>query len=381
MNNLHISLTEFRNESRVLKETGSIVKYGIASYVFVAALHGNGLDENANISSNIFLKRFKLYSRRLPKNLIVQVFKYIEFLIRVAIYYKNIQIDMVNIHGIGLLPLGVLLKYWYGAKLIYDTHELETETNGLYGLRKKLAKWVERNLIRFADQIFVVSESIADQYAADYQIDRPVVVLNAPIYKAVKKTNRLRDALNIADDATIFLYQGALTVGRGIKILLESFKRLNNPQAVVVFMGYGPLEQMIKSDAEKYGNIYFHPAIPPDDVLNYTASADLGIHLIRNTCLNHYYCMPNKLFEYTMAGLPCIVSNMKEMAAFVTNYNIGVVAENESPEAIILAIELLLRDIKQLSKNTKKASKQHSWISQEKKMISVYKKLFNKAVI
>ena len=82
-----------------------------------------------------------------------------------------------------------------------------------------------------------------------------------------------------------------------------------------------------------------------------------------------------------MAGLPCIVSNMKEMAAFVTNYNIGVVAENESPEAIILAIELLLRDIKQLSKKTKKASKQHSWISQEKKMISVYKKLFNKAVI
>ncbi|MDK2064383.1 hypothetical protein PT447_05525 [Aliarcobacter butzleri] len=29
MNNLHISLTEFRNESRVLKEINSILKYSV----------------------------------------------------------------------------------------------------------------------------------------------------------------------------------------------------------------------------------------------------------------------------------------------------------------------------------------------------------------
>ena len=64
-------------------------------------------------------------------------------------------------------------------------------------------------------------------------------------------------------------------------------------------------------------------------MLRYTISADVGIHAIKNSCLNHYYCMPNKLFEYAMAGLPVIVSNMKEMRDFVLLNQMGVVVETE----------------------------------------------------
>lgn len=38
MNNLHISLTEFRNESRVLKETQSLIDGNIFSRIHLAAL-------------------------------------------------------------------------------------------------------------------------------------------------------------------------------------------------------------------------------------------------------------------------------------------------------------------------------------------------------
>ena len=43
MNNLHVTLTEFRNESRILKEARTLLKTNTVKVVNVAALHGDGL--------------------------------------------------------------------------------------------------------------------------------------------------------------------------------------------------------------------------------------------------------------------------------------------------------------------------------------------------
>lgn len=246
-NNLHITLTEFRNESRVLKETASIVEHNISKQVYIAALQSGNLSEYESISSNIELKRFKLSSRNLSKNLLVQLIKYLELVFRVAFFYRKKKIDMVNIHGLEILPLGVLLKYWYGAKLIYDTHELETETNGLQGIKKKLSKWIERLFIKQANQIFVVSESIADWYANEYGISRPVVVLNAPRrLLELKHSNYFRERFSIPKDSLIILYQGGLAKGRGVDLLLAAFKVRTDDRVVIIFMGYGELKSQIQ---------------------------------------------------------------------------------------------------------------------------------------
>lgn len=376
MNNLHITLTEVRNESRLLKEAGSIKQHGIVDSVFIAALYGQGLPQHEAIADGISVKRFVLFSRRLPRNLVVQVVKYIEFMIRVAGYYRKKDIGLVNIHALALLPLGFLLKSVYGARLIYDTHELESETNGLTGLRKKLAKRVEHSFIDTADQVFVVSEAIAEQYVLDYHIKRPVVVLNTPQYRSVSPTNRFRETFAIGEDRAIFLYQGALVSGRGVEVVLEAFKSNIESSAVIVFMGYGPLEAEIKAASMNYPHIFFHPAVRPQAVLDYTASADIGIALIENTCLSYYYCMPNKLFEYLMAGLPVIVSNMREMAAFVRDNTLGVVTADETPAAISSAIATLLKaDLNHLRENALAAGKRYSWELQEQKMIAAYQTL------
>jgi len=378
ISNLHISLTNFKNEGRVLKETRSIISHGIAEKVFIAALHEEDLQEHESISNKINLKRFHLASRYLPKNFFWQAIKYIEFLIRVWWYYKKKSIKMINVHSLGLLPLGVFLKYCYGAKLIYDTHELETEINGLNGFRKKLAKITEKSLIRFVDQTFVVSQSIADEYSRMYQGINPVVILNCPYYTPPIKSNLFREHFGISQDVVIFLYQGGLSKERGICSILEAFKTMQDPRKVIVFMGYGPLEKEIKEASSKYSNIYFYPAVPVDEVLKYTSAADVGIHFIKNTCLNHYYCMPNKLFEYIGGGLPVIVSNVYEMASFVNKYKVGVVARDDTPQALLEAIdEIYKTDLTVLKRNTLEVARKFCWEVQEKGMISAYQKLFS----
>lgn len=378
MNNLHISLTEFRNESRVLKETNSILNHNIASKVYIASLHADDLEEEKIYKDNLILNRFKLSSRKLSKNLFVQVLKYFEFIYRVTLFYRKKEIKMINIHAIALLPFGIFLKYLFKAKLVYDTHELETETNGSKGLRKKLAKFMEKSLIKKCDLIFVVSENIADWYAKEYEIQRPVVVKNAPRLIDNKKTNHFRENLSIKDDSIIVLYQGGLSKGRGVDLLLETFKKRDDDKVVIVFMGYGQLEEDIKIASKEKNNIFFHPAVAPEIVLDYTSSADIGISFIENTCLSYYYCLPNKLFEYAMAGLPVIVSNMKEMRELVEKYDMGIIVEDDKVNSMNNAIDKILQsDIKQMKLNARRCAEENSWEKQEIKMINEYKRVLN----
>lgn len=378
MNNLHISLTEFRNESRVLKETDSILNHNIASKVYIASLHADDLEEEKIYKDNLILNRFKLSSRKLSKNLLVQVIKYFEFIYRVTLFYRKKDIKMINIHAIALLPLGILLKYLYKAKLVYDTHELETETNGSKGLRKKLAKFMEKSLIKKCDLIFVVSENIADWYAKEYGIQRPVVVKNAPRLIGSKKTNHFRENLGIKEDSIIVLYQGGLSKGRGVDLLLETFKKRDDDKVVIVFMGYGQLEEDIKISGKENNNIFFHHAVAPEIVLDYTSSADIGISFIENTCLSYYYCLPNKLFEYAMAGLPVIVSNMKEMRELVEKYDMGIVVIDDKIESMNNAIDKILQsDIKEMKQSARRCAEENSWEVQEVKMINEYKRVLN----
>ena len=376
MNNLHICINEFRNASRILKQVTTASKISNIDLIFIAALHSKKNKTKEKISNKIFLNRFRLKTRFFKKNLFLQLIKYIEYSIRIIIFYRKKNIKIINIHSLSLLPLGFLLKFLYDAKLIYDTHELETETNGLKGLRKISSKLVESLFINKVDHIFVVSENIADWYHENYKILRPTVLFNSPHIKHLKKNNYLRKKFFLKKKQKIVLYQGSLQPGRGIEKIIHAFKKRTNNNVVIIFMGYGSLEKKILSVTKVYKNIFFHKAVSPSVLLKYTSSADIGIALIENTCLSYNFCMPNKLFEYVMAGLPVMVSNVKEMSDFVNKNKIGVVLKNDSAFLINDTMDKLLSsNLTTFKKNCKKIAFSYSWKNQEKKMMHAYEKL------
>lgn len=379
MKNVHITLTDFRNASRILKEIDSLVSHNVFERVSVLALGSDSLSGSEVLSDRSDVTRFVLKSRKLPKSLPFQVIKFIEFSIKCISYVKKEKPGVINIHTLGLLPLGLILKILFGVKLVYDAHELETEKNGLAGIRKSTFKWLESKLINYCNLVIVVSDSIADWYQQTYNIKRPVVVKNSPNFRDFKRKNLFRDELGIDKEQTILLYQGGLVKGRGIELILDAFKHREDTEIVAVFMGYGELEDEIKAASLRYSNIYYYPAVSPKVVLDYTTSADIGIHLIQNSCLNHFYCLPNKFFEYAMAGLPIIVSNMKEMERYVIDGGFGEVLTGFSSKEINRAIDKLVnQDLEMLSKNAFMFAKNNSWEYQENEMLIAYKGILQK---
>lgn len=336
-------------------------------------MHAEGLADREVLGVNYDLVRLRIKSRTFPPIIPFQLLKYIEFSFRVIKLSWNNRPNTVNIHSLALLPLGLLLKLLFHAKLVYDAHELETEVEGLSGLRQKLARSVELVCMPLVDLVITVGPRIRDWYRKRYQINNVVAVLNCPPLKQVVRPGLLREKLKIEPQKTICLYQGALCSGRGIELLLNTFENSNDDSLVLVCMGYGELEDEIKSISDRCTRIYHFPAVPPSVVLDYTVDADIGFALIESTCLSYYLCLPNKLFEYAMVGVPVVCSPLPEMAFLVQNYKIGALIDDDSPAGVMRAVNAVnLMDRDRLKKNCEIFSFLFSWEEQEKIMIHAY---------
>lgn len=372
--NIHLYPSTLEHESRIYKMVDVMVKSGFVSQVIVIGLWKRGLDYDESFGSRKTLLRIKLFFQ--SKNIFLKFFANIEWSSRIFFRFLNYPIGIINCHSLSSLPLSVLMKVWHGALLIYEPHELETESFNSTNFRKLITKFLEWLLIKKVDSMFVVSEGIADWYQAQYKIARPTVVLNSPIFQNIINDGYFYKKFNLRKDQLIFLYQGLLSSGRGITGLLNAFTARVDDDVVIIFMGFGQFESKIKETAKAHKNIFFHPAVAPSDVLTFAGSADVGIAYIENSCLSYDLCMPNKLFDYIMAALPILSSSTREMSRFVEDNSIGVVINDLTSATINKAIDKFISlDKKKLRENLRRASKANSWEQQEKKVLFVLQKL------
>ena len=366
----NLVLNNFINDSRVLKTSKTLLDSGYD--VCVVALHDAALNEHETING-VSVHRIKLVSRAWSKHRLIQVLKLFEFIGRFVFRYR--KFDVLHCNDLNGLFVGCCCKLTRSKTIIvYDSHEFainDVPNQSAYSI--KLKKILEGFLIKFSHSVINVSDSIANEYSRLYNIPKPYLVLNCPAYHEQPKRNLFRENLGIRPDQTIFLYQGGLSKGRGIELLLEAFSDLDSDRNVLVCMGYGSLEGLIQEKAQQQNTVFFHPAVSPDVLLNYTSSADYGVSFIEDSCLSYRYCLPNKIFEYLMAGLPVLTSNLFEMKRLVETEGVGIVAEENSVEGFRKAVEASLsQDYAAIQKNVFAARKKYCWEEQEKVLKEIY---------
>jgi glycosyltransferase involved in cell wall biosynthesis len=375
--NLHIYPSAIRFESRMLKATKSLASTGTFSEIHLIGILEPGLTEHERIDHIRSIWRVPLSKPwPIPKTRGLQ--RLLQWTAKIFTKYRHDDVSVVHCHSLDDLTIGVLLKIGKrGVKLVYDAHELETERNGLSGIRKLAAKIKERLLIRFVDHTFVVSDSIAAWYQKAYKTSAITVVRNMPSRNGSSRQEQpstvFRDRFGI-NGGIVFLYQGALMRGRSIDLMLNAFSKVAQDKHLVL-MGYGIYEPQIKQFAQRFGNIHFHEAVEPDKVMRYTMGADVGICLIENVCLSYYYSLPNKLYEYTLAGMPVIVSKFPEMLKFVNEFENGwdTPVQEDSFRNLIENIDR--RDIEAKRRTCLKARESIGWDSEEEKLLAVYRAL------
>ena len=345
-------------------------------------------------------KRCKKYTN--PKKLL-KFFKskYLRFFISTYLTYpfiSNIIFDQLKeykfdaIHAHDIIALLVAIKYkkrYPNVLIIWDAHEIYTHLS----YKTFLDNIYIRNLIskssKSIDRFITINHSIGNFYLKNFpSLAKPLILMNATNHNEnrINKSFFIQKETDLKKSQKILLFQGGLSINRGIEELLEAAKYLNNDWSIV-FMGSGKLENLI-IDTKNNLNIErpngenvisLIPPAPYQDLALWTSGADLGAIFYKNTSLNQFFCTPNKIWEYPNANVPIICSNLFEMSKIVSSNKIGfVINENSTGKEIAnfvnhLSDEILL----EIKENCNEFSRNHSWQVYEKKLISMYKFIEN----
>lgn len=227
---------------------------------------------------------------------------------RVLTHYRKEPVSLVAAHSVWVLPLCWALSRASRSKLIYNAHELETETITLGGAKRLAAKAIEVRFIRYCALVSVVNESIADWYEHRYGQPRPTVVGNTPAVVAVSED--LRERLGVAHEAMLYIHTGNLVIGRNIPLILTAFQ--NSPHHVV-FLGDGPYRADVLAARELSPNIHWLPPVEHERVVSHVREADIGLCLIEiEQDLSDQLSSPNKLLETLAAGIPPLCTDLIE---------------------------------------------------------------------
>jgi glycosyltransferase involved in cell wall biosynthesis len=326
----NVVLNDFTRDNRVLKTSIALVEAG--HEVTVVALHRNQLPRVERHPAGFRIERVRIY---IPGFRVLAPFKWAELALRIALIYR--KADAWHCNDAEAFGMGLLAKrFRSGLKLVYDCHEFESERNGKPAWLSKAVRRMESRHIRKAEEVIVVSPSIKSAYESRYNelgMRRISLVRNVPNARSGNAVaHPLRTSLGLKSDDFVAIYQGALTINRGIETLLAMAPRLNGSRIHLVFMGYGMLEPQVMESVHQNANVHFQPAVRYEEVLDYTGDADVGLVSVKPVCLSYLYCLPNKLFESIQAGIPVLVNDLPDCVALIEEFGIGTRVANDTPE-------------------------------------------------
>lgn len=201
----------------------------------------------------------------------------------------------------------------------------------------------------------VVNDSIADEMVRVHRLsERPVVVRSTP-YLWERDESAARAAresfcseLGVdPDEAFLVMYHGGVVRGRGIEQVIRAAAADTAVCAVVMGDGDASYLAELKELAESGGaaaRVAFRPAVAREGLEAWVAGADVGMVVLENVCMNHYFTLPNKFFENVQAETPIVASDFPETSRLVERYGIGLTCDPSDVAEIASCIERLRED-------------------------------------
>ncbi|XLY90381.1 glycosyltransferase family 4 protein [Ectopseudomonas mendocina] len=386
---------DFRNDARVLKEAETLQRRGYCVTVNAFHVPGETMVEESlrdgiwvrRVSTSIVYSLLGIFGAA-PKSSesgsvgtlaaawIIMGRTWGHFLL-----LRNVLLqrpDLVHAHDVNTLPTAWLAALLCRARLVYDAHEISTSREG-YSSFKKIVAWVESTLMPRADATITTTEARAKFFARAYGIARPLVLQNRPREQHPQTSQRIRQELGLSESWPIVLYQGGVQQGRGLERLVRVAAQV--PDAYFVFIGGGRLDASLRQIAKELqleDRVRFIATVALADLPSYTASADIGVQPIENTCLNHYTTDSNKLFEYVQAGLPVIASDLPEIRRIVRQHDLGLLVPAGDSEALANALRRMVADAglrQHHAQRARAAAAALSWEVQEHLLAELYRRV------
>jgi glycosyltransferase involved in cell wall biosynthesis len=235
------------------------------------------------------------------------------------------------------------------AKVVYDAVDDTFEGNNVRSMPRILRRVHaarETRWARAADARTTVNEVLAARLGARWRTDPPVVIPNWPEPRPAsgEMNDLIRSRLGIPGDMRIVLFQGRLSPDLGLDEAAEAVLRVD--RACLVLLGFGRWAERCRDrdhDPRFVGRHFTLPAVHPDELPAWTASADVMLIALPAVSQNQRDSTPNKFWESLLVGTPIVLGpRLDVMARIVADAEAGVVAGSLEPEALADAVRRVL---------------------------------------
>jgi glycogen(starch) synthase len=164
-------------------------------------------------------------------------------------------------------------------------------------------------------------------------------VLNAPEREETNPPPR-------ADGPLRAIYQGAMGPGRPLEDLLVAAEHAPEVKFTLRVAGADP--EALRKAAAYLPNVEVVDPVQPDRLVEALRGYDVGLVINRPVTRNDELVLPNKLFEYLMAGLAVVVPRLPGMTPLVEGEAIGLTYEPGRPETLAASLSQLAMDWRRL---------------------------------
>ncbi len=297
--------------------------------------------------------------------------------------------DVYHGHDLTGLPAAVAAARRHSdAVVVYDSHELfleaGIEASQPWWVRRVLGRF-ERGLVRQAVALITVNTTLAEQLRRRYGGPPAVIVRNAPPRQPAPavRPDHLRSATGVHGGAPVVLYHGGFQRDRGLEILAEAMLDPRLDGAHLMLLGFGPLAptlQALASEERFGGRVHVLPAVSPDDLLDWVASADVSAMPNQPRTENERLSTPNKLFESIAVGTPVVSSDFPERRAIVIDDPdgpLGAVCDPTKPELLAAALAevisldpIAMADLR--ARCLRAAHERYNWETESTRLLGVY---------
>jgi len=297
---------------------------------------------------------------------------YAEYNLRLFFKLLFLKKDLLLSNDLDTLLPNYLIGKMFAVKLIYDSHEFFTEVPELIDRPRIKSIWlfIEKMIFPKLKNVLTVNQKLAEIYTEKYTV--PVTVIkNVPVIRNSAESDKFRDT-----NKRIIIYQGALNMGRGLELMIETMPKLK--KYLLAIIGDGDISQQLMRQVTVLGlakKVIFLGKILPKDLPAYTESADLGISLEENLGLNYRYSLPNKIFDYIQAGIPVLASDLPLYNQLMQEFRIGEILKNRNPDNLASLIEEIYANKDSYKESLKKAADLYNWKVEKKVLIEFIKNI------
>lgn len=212
--------------------------------------------------------------------------------------------DVVHIHAEGPAAMSWLPKI-IGKRVIVTVHGLDWARAKWGGFATKYIKWGEKQAVKHADEIIVLSRGVQEYFQKTYGRET-VFIPNGVNRPEIREPNEIEELWGLEKDSYV-LFLGRIVPEKGLRYLVEAWKGLKTEKKLVIVGG--------SSDTEEFMNAL--KEMSPENVI-FTGFQE-GRILEELYSSSYIYCLPSdlegmplSLLEAMSYGNCCVVSDISE---------------------------------------------------------------------